>query len=84
MSRGETREAEILAEPRFSGAVLAGVPGVPRLRWAGTLGATDIEVRGLDTVHVTVDEERGTVSIRTRDATIRLSRSPEPGEKGKP
>jgi len=67
-------------EPRLRG-VLAAVPraDAEHLRYAGSLGDVDLEVRGLDSVHVTVDETRGTVVIRTRDAVVRLTRTdPEP------
>ncbi len=78
---GEARETEILARPRpWSTVPLADLGGEQRLRWTGTLGSTDIEVHGLDSVYVTIDEERGTVSIRTLDSTIHLSLSPAASE----
>lgn len=78
---GEARKTEILARPRpWSTVPRAELQGERRLRWTGTLGSTDVEVRGLDSVYVTVDEERGTVSIRTLDATVRLSLSPSGGD----
>jgi len=71
---GETWDTELTARPRpWSVVPRAELEGERRLRWTGTLGSTDVEVRGLDSVYVTVDEESGTVSIRTLDATVRLS-----------
>lgn len=51
--------------------------GPEHLRYAGTFGDVDLEVRGLDSVHVTVDEGDGVVEIRTIDSTIRLTRETE-------
>jgi hypothetical protein len=43
-----------------------------KLRFSGNLGDTNVEVRGLSSVVVTVDEEKGEIVIRTGDATVRL------------
>jgi hypothetical protein len=47
-------------------------PMVPHLRYAGTLGSTKIEVRGVGQVVVTVKEEDREIIITTSDTTIRL------------
>jgi hypothetical protein len=44
----------------------------PHLRYAGNLGSTKIEVRGVDPVVVSVKEEDGEVIITTSGTTIRL------------
>ncbi|MCP4655698.1 MAG: PDZ domain-containing protein, partial [bacterium] len=55
--------------------VPASDPSEHNLRYAGTLGDTDLEVRGSDSVEVTVDAGGERIFIRTGDATIRLSRA---------
>jgi hypothetical protein len=51
--------------------------GKQRLRYSGTVGNSDVVVRGLGTVVVSEDEKTGEVVITTNDATIRIS----PGDK---
>ncbi len=50
--------------------------GIQNLRYAGTISNVDVEVRGLASVDVTVDEETGIIFIRTPQATIRLTKAP--------
>lgn len=50
------------------------LPYGQQLRYSGTFGGTDVEVRGLSSVIVT--EADGELIIRTQDATIRLKRPP--------
>ncbi len=83
---GVADEAELVAEERPGRHVrrtLARLRGRrdhgERLRFAGSLGDVDLEVRGLDTVQVSVDEAEDTITIRTLDATVRLTRQPGPG-----
>jgi membrane-associated protease RseP (regulator of RpoE activity) len=42
------------------------------LRYTGTLGGTEIEVRGSENVRVEVDEETGEIVIRSGDSVVRL------------
>ena len=42
------------------------------LRFAGSVGNTDVEVRGLGSVETTYDDATGELLIRTSDATIRV------------
>jgi S1-C subfamily serine protease len=42
------------------------------LRYTGTLGGTEIEVRGSTSVRVEIDEETGEIVIRTYDSVVRL------------
>lgn len=77
---GFAGEAAVRGEERptsWSRGALARAPRADEehLRWAGSLGDVDLEVRGLDSVHVTVDETRGTIVIRTHDALVRLTRT---------
>jgi hypothetical protein len=78
---GASRELRMQAgrlpvEPRAPAAPVAGVEPPPRpeahLRWAGSLGPTQIEVRGLEQVMVSVREADREILITTSDSTIRL------------
>ncbi|HEX9734764.1 MAG TPA: PDZ domain-containing protein [Thermoanaerobaculia bacterium] len=75
---GVAGEAAVRGEERPR-AVLAPTPradeDVHHLRYAGSLGDVALEVRGRDSVQVSVDEAGGTVVIRTRDAFVRLTRT---------
>jgi hypothetical protein len=73
-SAGETRI--VAEEPPTRRAPRLEKPPRPdrdHLRFAGSVGDVDVEVRGLDSVQVTVDEVEGTVVIRTLDAVVRLA-----------
>jgi hypothetical protein len=50
----------------------APVPALRPLRYAGTLGDTEIEVRGPSSIIVTVDDKRGEILIAMPDGTIRI------------
>ncbi|HTO92292.1 MAG TPA: PDZ domain-containing protein [Candidatus Sulfotelmatobacter sp.] len=55
---------------------LAPVPSAPRrLRYAGSVAGSDVEVRGLGSV--VVDDSGDEIVITTRDATIRIKPSPK-------
>lgn len=43
-----------------------------KLRYTGSLGNTDIEVEGDDSVEVTADKEAGFIVIKSRGATVRI------------
>lgn len=47
------------------------------IRYSGTLGETEIEVRASQKVRVDVDEETGEIVIRTGDSTVRLKSKDE-------
>ena len=49
--------------------------GRHKLRYTGSLGNTDIEVKGDDSVEVTTDKEAGFVVIKSRGATVRIKLS---------
>ncbi len=66
---GDSREVEVRAEQHPS------LLGGEHLRYAGSLGDVDLEVRGRASVDVTVDEARGTILIRTLDAVVRLRKT---------
>jgi S1-C subfamily serine protease len=50
-------------------------PEPHQLRFTGSLGNTAVDVWGISSVVVSMDEERGEIIIRTGDATIRLRAS---------
>lgn len=53
-------------------AALAVADDTQHLRFSGSVGNTNVEVRGLSTVDVSYDEATGELLIRTTDATIRV------------
>lgn len=60
-------------------ALVAAAPHADSVRWlpqhlrfAGTVGQAEVEVRGLSSVEVTHDRQSGELLIRTQDATIRI------------
>jgi hypothetical protein len=54
------------------GDVLASSPRNQHLRFAGAVGNTEVEVRGLSSVEVSYDTSTGELLIRTIDSTIRV------------
>lgn len=85
IARGdETRTVRIVSEAR---PVWAARPEVERsqpgtgvrttraLRFAGSLGGMDIEVRGPDTVQVLADSDAGEILITIGEVTVRLVRA---------
>jgi DUF1009 family protein len=64
--------AEAEAERVAVAGEIAAAPETQHLRFAGTVGNTDVEVRGLSSVDVSYDNSTGDLLIRTRDATIRV------------
>jgi PDZ domain-containing secreted protein len=53
-------------------AALAVADDTQHLRFSGSVGNTNVEVRGLSTVDVSYDNTTGELLIRTTDATIRV------------
>lgn len=53
-------------------AALAVADDTQHLRFSGSVGNTNVEVRGLSTVDVSYDNATGELLIRTTDATIRV------------
>ena len=51
---------------------LTPAPGEQHLRFAGSVGNTEVEVRGLSSVDVSYDNSTGELLIRTIDAIIRV------------
>jgi len=73
MTAGERPEPEVLVVPEEAPAVgVAPVPEDQPVQYTGKLGETEVEVRGAPTIRVTVDEEKGVIVIRSRDAVTRL------------
>jgi hypothetical protein len=69
----ETRAEERPPRERVEAAPEPVVPGALQpLRYTGTLGGTEIEVRGSERVRVEVDEETGEIVIRSGDSVVRL------------
>lgn len=50
----------------------ARLTGLQRLRWAGSVGDADVEVKGLGNVTVTTDDATGEIVVVTSDATIHI------------
>jgi hypothetical protein len=50
----------------------ATTPGQHRLRYAGTVGGADVEVRGAASVVVTEGDQPGELVITTGDAVVRI------------
>jgi hypothetical protein len=57
----------------------ARLAGLQRLRFAGSVGDADVEVKGLGNVTVTTDDGTGEIVIVTSDATIHIRPSETPG-----
>ncbi len=83
LRHGRSRTIEMTAEPTPQWAERlkeiqsrreAPEPQDDTLRFSGVMGGIGIEVRGASPVVVTVDEELGTIVIRTSDSTIRLEK----------
>jgi hypothetical protein len=55
---------------------LAASPEAQHLRFAGMVGNTNVEVRGLSSVDVSYDNSTGELLIHTTDATIRIKAPP--------
>ena len=55
---------------------LAASPEAQHLRFAGMVGNTNVEVRGLSSVDVSYDNSTGELLIHTTDATIRVKAPP--------
>jgi hypothetical protein len=55
-----------------------------RLRYTGTVGSSEVEVRGLGTVVVTTESPTGEIVITTADATIRVRPATTPRAKHRP
>jgi len=80
----ELESARALTERALAATTAPPRPGAPprslspelalaqHLRFAGSVGGAEVEVRGLSSVEVTHDEETGELLIRTADATIRI------------
>jgi len=67
----------------------ARLAGLERLRWAGSVGDADVEVKGLGNVTVTTDAVTGEIVVTTSDATIHirpsdLAGTPQPAKPAKP
>jgi hypothetical protein len=69
----KTKAAE---RPRPERAEAPSLPPEPDAQWplryTGTLGGTEIEVRGGKSVRVETDEEKGEIVIRSGDSVVRL------------
>jgi len=78
MTAGERPEPEVLAEPEVPAVGVAPVPEDQPVQYTGKLGDAEVEVRGAPTIRVTVDEERGVIVIRSRDAVTRLRMTKKP------
>jgi hypothetical protein len=50
----------------------ARLAGLQRLRWTGSVGDADVEVKGLSNVTVTTDDATGEIVVVTPDATIHI------------
>ncbi|MFI5371532.1 MAG: PDZ domain-containing protein [Candidatus Eisenbacteria bacterium] len=59
------REAELALQR-------AQLAGLQRLRWTGSVGDADVEVKGLGNVTVTTDDATGEIVVVTSDATIHI------------
>jgi hypothetical protein len=59
----------------------AQLAGLQRLRWAGSVGDADVEVKGLGNVTVTTDDATGEIVVVTSDATIHIRPSETPAAK---
>jgi len=69
----ELRETLARAEQdRANGPAAIAGSDEQHLRFAGMVGNTNVEVRGLSTVDVSYDNETGELLIRTMDSTIRV------------
>jgi C-terminal processing protease CtpA/Prc len=68
-------EAALRPQPEQSGAELDDA--LKPLRYSGTMGDTDIEVRGGRDVRVQVDEETNEIVIRSSDSVVRLKSNQE-------
>jgi hypothetical protein len=53
--------------------------GLQRLRWTGSVGDADVEVKGIGNVTVTTDAVTGEIVVVTNDATIHIKPSETPG-----
>lgn len=68
------QELELVAQARTTPLAVAGEQ---HLRFAGSVGNTEVEVRGLSSVEVSYDNSTGELLIRTMDSTIRV-KAPAP------
>lgn len=66
------QEALARAEDRTTAAPAIAGSDEQHLRFAGMVGNTNVEVRGLSSVDVSYDNDTGELLIRTMDSTIRV------------
>ncbi|HSR54303.1 MAG TPA: PDZ domain-containing protein [Acidobacteriota bacterium] len=75
----QTSSVELTAqEPPSRYVGPAEIDRAERLRFAGTIGNVDVEVRGIRPVTVTSAEDEGVLIIRTQDSTIRITLQERP------
>ena len=65
-----------LVEQARAGQLTTASDEDQHLRFAGSVGNTDVEVRGLSSVEVSYDNSTGELLIRTIDSTIRVKAPP--------
>lgn len=70
--RPQSAQVDVPPEPVEVPPAQPDPEGLQPLRYTGTLGDTEIEVRGGKSVRVEVDEETGEIVIRTDDSVVRL------------
>jgi hypothetical protein len=68
----ERLRAELALMEQARAGHLPPGPGAQHLRFAGSVGNTEVEVRGLSSVEVSYDNSTGELLIRTMDSTIRV------------